>query len=342
MKIATASLIGLLLAWQGGDAGPPVTGLTAASAVAHAYDAVLDADFAAVPDRLAAACGPARPEVCRTVELMAQWWEIALEPERLTRDAPFAQQVERTIAANAAWVVREPARAEAWFYLGVAYGARVQFRALRNERLGAARDGKQVRMALERALALDPTLEDAYFGIGMYRYYAAVAPALLRMFRWLLLLPGGDRADGLRQIQRARDRGAVVASEADYQLHLIYLWYEHTPREALAIVQRLQGRYPRNPLFHHAESDIQDVYFHDARASLRVSTRLLRMAERGEVHESALASVRARLNIATQLARLGEVREARTWLEALIAERPARPAGADRRARALLDSLRDR
>jgi len=46
---------------------------------------------------------------------------------------------------------------------------------------------------LERALTLDPSLQDAYFGIGLYHYYAAVAPTAARVLRWLLLLPGGDR-----------------------------------------------------------------------------------------------------------------------------------------------------
>ena len=47
--------------------------------------------------------------------------------------------------------------AEAWFYLGAAYGARVQWRVLRQEHLAAARDGKRIKEALEQALALDPS-----------------------------------------------------------------------------------------------------------------------------------------------------------------------------------------
>ena len=42
----------------------------------------------------------------------------------------------------------------------------------------------------------------------------------------VLLMPGGDREGGLAQITDARDYGQLVRGEADYQLHLIYLWYE--------------------------------------------------------------------------------------------------------------------
>jgi hypothetical protein len=43
-------------------------------------------------------------------------------------------------------------------YLGAAYGTRVQFRVLREQRLSAARDGKRIKESLERALALDPSM----------------------------------------------------------------------------------------------------------------------------------------------------------------------------------------
>ncbi len=108
----------------------------------------------------------------------------------------------------------------------------MQRRALRGERLSAARDGKNIKDALERALQLDPALQDAFFGIGVYHYYAAVAPTAAKVLRWLLFLPGGDRAQGLGEMLRARDGGQLLRSEADYQLHVLYLWHEQQPERA--------------------------------------------------------------------------------------------------------------
>ena len=51
---------------------------------------------------------------------------------------------------------REPRQAEARFYLGGAYGSRVQWRVLRASAWGAARDGREVKEALDRTLALAP------------------------------------------------------------------------------------------------------------------------------------------------------------------------------------------
>jgi hypothetical protein len=320
-------------------ATPAIRGLTAASAVARTYDAILDAEFSGIDERLTETCGPAAAEVCRTLEAVALGWEIALEPESRLLDVKFSRTVDAAIAATTAWTEREPTRAEAWFYTGAAYGARVQWRILREERLSAARDGKQIKRVLEQALALDPELHDANFGVGLYRYYADVAPSALRVLRWLLLLPGGDRKDGLRQILDARDRGQVIRGEADYQLHLIYLWYEKRSRDALALVQDLQLRYPHNPLFHHLEAEIHDVYFHDATASLAASTRLLARAEAARVHDPQVASVRARLNMAVQLNRLEERARAVELVDTVIAEGPSRPFGIVSRAQTLRKAI---
>ena len=163
---------------------------------------------------------------------MSLWWQIQLDPKNRVHDDQFRSKSDAVIAAIEAWTEREPKRGEAWFYLGGAYGARAQWRVLREERIAAARDGKRIKNALEQALALDPSLNDAYFGIGLYHYYADVAPAAFRMLRWVLLLPGGDRLEGMREMLRARSEGQLLQSEADYQLHLIYLWYEKQPANA--------------------------------------------------------------------------------------------------------------
>src|SRR5207247_8457494 len=133
--------------------------------------------------------------------------------------------------------------------LAGSYGPLVQWRALRGQRLAAARDGNKIRQALERALELDPGLDDAHFGIGLYHYYADMAPAAAKILRWLLFLPGGDRVKGLQEMLQARQRGALLKGEADYQLHLIYVWYERNTPRALELLRELDARYPANPLF---------------------------------------------------------------------------------------------
>jgi tetratricopeptide (TPR) repeat protein len=318
---------------------PARRGLTAAPSVAAAYDLILDGDFDGLTNALPSTCPPAPSVACAGLEALSLWWQIQLDPDSLRLDAPFMARANAAIAEAERMTKAEPRRAEAWFYLGAAYGVRAQFRVHRVQRLAAARDGKRIKQSLERALALDPEMHDAEFGIGMYRYYADIAPAVFRFLRFLLLMPGGDRVDGLAQLERAATRGILVGGEALYQIHVIYLWYEKKWPEALEIIRTLQSRYPKNPLFRQIEAEILDVYFHDAAASLEASEQLLALAASGAVHRAGIAAVVARLNIARQLIALKEPSRAAEHLDQLMAMRPAAPAGALARALALRRTL---
>ena len=319
---------------------PPQKGITAPDLVARAYDLILNADFEGLTRALPATCPPAPPVACTGLEALSLWWQIHIDPESRRLDAAFLSKVNAAIAEAERMTKAEPDRAEAWFYLGAAYGVRAQFRVYRVERLAAARDGKRIKASLERALALDPGMHDAAFGIGMYRYYAGVAPAFFRFLRFLLLLPGGDREDGLRQLERAATRGQLVRGEAQYQIHILYLWYEKKWREALTIIRDLQGRYPRNPLLRQIEAEILDVYMHDAAASLETSEQLLALSQSGSVNRPDLASTVARLNMAKQLIALKQSERAADLLDRVIAEKPIAPHGAVARARALRRELK--
>jgi tetratricopeptide (TPR) repeat protein len=308
----------------------------------RAYDSILEARFDQVDAELQRACGPAPREACDVLEATALWWRIQLDPDSLALDPAFVRSVDAAIAANEAWAEREPESAEAWFYLGGAYAARVQWRVLRGEKLSAARDGKRILQALERAIELDPGLDDAYFGMGMYKYYADVAPTAAKMLRFLLLLPGGDREEGLEEMRRARTRGKLLQGEADYQLSIVYLWYEKETGRAIELLDRLHEQYPGNPLFRSQVAQIQDRYLHDITASLSTWRAVLGSAREQRSNAPVLAEAQARLEIARQLDRLYQTDHAIEQLEAVIELEPVTPFGALPLAWLRLGEARDR
>ncbi len=307
---------------------PAAQGLTGLDGLVRVYDAILDARFDDADAALARACPPAPREACDVLAATRTWWRIALDPGSRALDDRFSAEVERAIASTEAWAARQPERADAQFYLGGAYAARVQWRVLRGETLAAARDGKRIKTALERALALDPSLDDANFGIGLYEYYAGVAPAAARFLRFLLMLPGGDRADGLARMRRAQANGRLLQGEADYQLQIVYLWYERRADLAVALLDGLRTRYPGNPKFPMELADAQDRYQHDLAASLASWRALLAAAQSGRVNEADLAAASARLGIAKMLDAVAETDAALVELRALVAAKPSRPFGA--------------
>ncbi len=312
------------------------------SSLGRAYDAVLDARFEDVEGLLQQACGPAPAETCDLVRATALWWRIQLDPYNRSLDGEFQARIDAVIGAMSAWTERQPRRADAWFFLGAAYGVRVQHRVLRGERLSAARDGKRIKDALEKALSIDSNLHDAWFGIGLYHYYADLAPTALKLVRWMLFLPGGDRRQGLREMLQARDRGDLLRGETDYQIHLIYLWYEQKPDEALKLLDELRGRYPRNPLFVQAVAEVQDVYLHDHAASLDTWRTLFNLARHGRVGSTSMAEARARLGIAEELDALFETDYAIEELRVLLEARPTSPHGVQAKAALRLGEFQDR
>jgi tetratricopeptide (TPR) repeat protein len=337
-RLAALPVLALLLHSTPATAGS----IPYAPVLRRCYDAVLDARFEDAAVEIGLACGPAPVETCDLMRAMAVWWRIQLDPADKTRDAQFRSQIDAVVASVEAWAAREPKRAEAWFFVGAAYGLRVPFRVLRGERISAARDGKRIKDALERALAIDPSLQDAYFGIGLYHYYADVVPAALKLLRWMLLLPGGDRTEGLQEMQRARDRGELLRGEADYQLSSIYLWYEQRVDDALTLLDGLRTTYPHNPLFVQAIADVHEVYQHDNASSLDTWRTLFALARDGRVSQPEMTETRARIGIAAQLDALFETDAAIEQLQAVVVARPRAPYGATALAQYRLGAACDR
>ena len=315
------------------------TGITAAPTVARAYDLILDADFDGLARALPSTCPPAPSVACLGLEALSLWWQIQLDPESLRLDAPFVAKVEcghcrsRTDDRKP---IRSGPRPGSTSARPTACGRSSAFTGSsgspppatasesRNRSNGRWRSTRRCTTpsSASACIAITPTSRRRCF----------------RFLRFLLLMPGGDRVDGLRQLERAATRGILVRGEALYQIHVIYLWYEQKWPQALEIIRTLQSRYPRNPLFRQIEAEILDVYFHDAAASLKASEQLLALAASGAVHRADIAAVVARLNIARQLIALKQPARAAAVARSADRDRGARGAVAARSTRAIVRS----
>lgn len=305
------------------------TGLTESTRLAAVYDTVLQAKFDDARSQLGRTCPPAPAEACQSLSAGALWWEIQIDPDNRRLDAQFEAAAQAAIAAAERWSTREPRRAEPWFYLAASHGALAQWQVLRGQRLSAARGGKTIKDSLERAIALDPGLQDAYFGIGLYHYVADVAPAALKLLRWILLMPGGNRAQGLQEMLRAREQGALLKWEADYQLHWLYVWYEHQPSRAIELLQGLDARFKSNPLFLQRIAEVQRDSIHDRTASMAAWQLLFERARTRQVEFASIAEVRARLGLAEQFVALSQPSRAIDLLTPMVETHPTAPYGAE-------------
>jgi tetratricopeptide (TPR) repeat protein len=318
------------------------SGLTSPEPLVKTYELILEGRFDEAERHLKSSCPPAPQPACDVIGAVNDYWRLLLNPVDPSRDTALLTRINAAIASTEAWVAREPKRAEAWFYLGGAYGTRVLLRGLRGQYLSAARDGKRIHDSLQLAISLDPSLGDAYFGLGLYHYYAAIAPRAARILGMLMFLPGGDRAGGVKELEQTRSKGMLLRGEADYQLHLIYLWYERQHMTALRLIEGLRTRYPTNPVFYLRLADVQSNYVRNHQWALQTYRSMLDAARAGRIAMPAMSEVHARLGLAQEMDAICDDTGASEQLNAVIALNPASPYAALARAHYQIGIIHDR
>lgn len=194
----------------------------------------------------------------------ATWWKIYLTTANLIdpdvfdvvysktspNDSSFENLVNTAIhkAATQIHSGRDPARNE--LYEGEAYALRARFEGLRDHDLAVARAAKKMRALLLAASQADPGLVDADAGLGLYNYFVDTLPAIVKILRFFIGLPGGSREVGLRQLRHAADQGDFVRAEAKFYLAKDFSRASEGQYEtSLQLLQEVSKEYPRNLLW---------------------------------------------------------------------------------------------
>ena len=198
------------------------------------------------------------------LEADVNWWKIYLTEGNLIDpdvfeslseaatpyDDDFRRLDELAILKAETRIRARQDEAYSYFYEGLAHGLRTRLEALRDHVLATARDGKKLRNLSLAALKLDPNLNDAWFGVGLYNYFEDTLPTYVKMLRFLILLPGGDRLVGLRQIQLAMEKGQLVTGEAKFHLAKNYSRpFDRQFAKSLELFRQMEQQYPHNPLW---------------------------------------------------------------------------------------------
>lgn len=194
----------------------------------------------------------------------ATWWKIYYTTANLVDpdvfdvvysdttpyDSQFDSLIQTAISKAEARIAARQDVAENYLYDGMSYALKGRLDGLRARDLATARDGKKMRSLLLTALQLDPNLTDAYAGIGLYNYFVATLPTIVKMLRFLIGLPGGSRRLGLQQLTEAAERGNLVRAEAKFYLAKDYTRSNEMQFDkSLQLFDELQREYPHNPFW---------------------------------------------------------------------------------------------
>ncbi len=184
------------------------------------------------------------------------WWQLA---QQFDFDLPEIEKrlevdFEQTVAAAEDLMdsaADDKTRALAQLYWGGAEGLKGRWLVTQKQWIRAYFMGKSGAHRLRRAVQYDPTLYDAYMGLGIYDYFTDTLPGVQGVLAALFI--HGDKKRGLQELQWAIDKSSHARVEAMFFLVEIYTAEEHTPEKALPITHALRREFPASPAMHLAE-----------------------------------------------------------------------------------------
>ncbi|HTC65047.1 MAG TPA: hypothetical protein VK709_19555, partial [Candidatus Saccharimonadales bacterium] len=159
--------------------------------------------------------------------------------------------------------------AEMELYAGLGYASRARLLGLRYEKVPVARAGVDARKHLLRCLELNPNMADAYLGLGLYNYYVDTLSAMAKILRFFMGIPGGDKHEGLRQLEIASTRGELTPVEARFNMAKSLRNYDFDYARAEQAAAPLLTEYPNNCIFLLLEGDIDQKLGHSEEAAAR-------------------------------------------------------------------------
>jgi hypothetical protein len=207
----------------------------------------------------------ARPEhpLGYLIEADILWWNIyckwserkynTIDAWSHTRPADADDDAELALADKVSRVaeagIAKSDTAEMQLYAGLGYASRARLLGLRYEKMPVARAGVEARKHLLRCLELDPNMADAYLGLGLYNYYVDTLSALAKILRFFMGIPGGDKHEGLRQLEIASTKGELTQMEARFNMAKNLRNYDYDYARAEQAATPLLTAYPQNCIF---------------------------------------------------------------------------------------------
>ena len=202
------------------------------------------------------------------LEAEVEWWKIwcasaefkygmtmARHREKFPADQRYFELTAKADSLAEA-SLREHNSAEMHLYAAMAESLAARLYGLRGEYRATARAGVRGRENFLSALALDPSLADAYTGLGLYNYYVDTLSGLAKVLRFFIGIPGGSKEEGIRQLQRAIHEGQLSPALARFYLAINLENYDQRYEQALQVIGPLVDKYPQNPLFQLVRGDL--------------------------------------------------------------------------------------
>ena len=171
--------------------------------------------------------------------------KVAADPR--VRDG-FNAALARARAAATTSLATSPQDRDALFAMTLSAGLQADYAAMIEKRnLPSLRYTREANDWAAKLLAADPNRYDAYVATGFSKY---IIGSMAAPVRWIMRLGGvgGDKKEGLAELQLTADHGQYLGPFARILLAIAYVRDKDTAR-ARGVLAALRDEFPRNPLF---------------------------------------------------------------------------------------------
>ena len=188
---------------------------------------------------------------------MIAWsrYEYEFETSDDAQRKVFEKILDDSIAGIKRWIKKNPDDTNAYMGIGALYGLRALFNMRNRNWITSYFAGRKAISNLEKSLTLDPTYYDAYFGLGIYQYFAGTLPSVIKVLAKIVAIKGNPQ-QGVTYLNLAREKAHFTSDSAK----LILIEVQNTrnspfyaPETSLAFIRQLRAKFPQNPLMRYVE-----------------------------------------------------------------------------------------
>jgi tetratricopeptide (TPR) repeat protein len=167
----------------------------------------------------------------------------------------FEKILDNSISGIKRWIKKNPEDPNAYMGIGALYGLRAMFNMRNRNWVTAYFAGRKAIKNLEKSLDLDPTYYDAYFGLGIYEYFAGTLPSVIKTLAKIVAIKG-DASQGVEFLNIAREKAHFTSDSA--KLILIEVQNRrgtpfYNPSKSLEYIREINTKFPQNPLMQYVE-----------------------------------------------------------------------------------------
>lgn len=167
----------------------------------------------------------------------------------------FEKILDNSIDGIKRWIKKYPNDSNGYMGIGALYGLRAMFNMRNRNWVTSYFAGRKAISNLEKSLKIDPTYYDAYFGLGIYEYFAGTLPSVIKVLARIVAIKGNPER-GVRSLNLARQKAHFTADSAK----LILIEVQNTraskfydPASSLKYIRQLRAKFPDNPLMRYVE-----------------------------------------------------------------------------------------